>query len=150
MALKGTLHEASQIENRNCIKQVENRKAAQARESAQPCQPCMAPTTAARPCCMVHGLAMLRLVPVSSSRICSTFDLPWNWFKSLPFCQNPQVSPESKTKYVISTIWVKGSKFDPFSSKFDMKISRNMNQIKAKMRSNIGATVTLIAHMCLH
>jgi len=40
----------------------------------------------------------------------------------------------------MSLIWLKGSKFDLFPSKFDMKSSRNIDQIRAKMRLNIGTT----------
>ena len=49
------------------------------------------------------------------------------------------IYPESKIEHVISTIWLEGREFDPFSSKLNMKTLRKMDQIRAKMRSNIGA-----------
>jgi len=60
----------------------------------------------------------------------------------VPFFQNPKISPESKTKHIISMIWFKGSEFDSFSTTCDMKTPRETNQIRAKIRSNIGSTNT--------
>ena len=49
------------------------------------------------------------------------------------------VYPESKIEHVISIIWLEGREFNPFSSKLNMKTLRKMDQIRAKIRSNIGA-----------
>jgi len=50
------------------------------------------------------------------------------------FIKNPRISLESKTKRVIGTKQLKGSEFDHFSSKFDIKTTTKMDQIRAKMR----------------
>ena len=44
-------------------------------------------------------------------------------------------TPENKEHYLQSIIQTKGDKFDPFSSRFNIKLVEKRNQIGAKMRS---------------
>jgi len=100
--------------------------------------PCAASRPAAWPCSTVAQLCAFPACFPWFSRFYLTLNLPWSRSWILAFFRNMKMFPESKAKHIIGTIWLEGSKFDPFSSRFDMKAPRNMDYIRAKMRWNIG------------
>ena len=65
----------------------------------------------ARPCALLPFRVLSRFAPFCSSG-CSglprSSNLPWNYFWSPLFHQNPMISPEMKTKRNLGTIWIKG------------------------------------------
>ena len=104
------------------------------------CCLCVASATIALSSVPVHGRASSVPLPLALRGLYSTSILPCIHLKICPSHQNHKIPHVSEDNSHCKHNWIQEVKLDPFSSRFRIKVVINMDQTRAKMKSNIGTT----------